>query len=202
MRILLSSLCAFVLFGCVSYPKKNGFEAIESIQRELLNPYFSDTSRDYVYKANIEAFDRAFGGLLILKKLGGDHHRILFTTEMGNTLFDFEFLGDDFQVNRILPEMDKKILRKILKRDFKALITEHPPESQTFDDGMDVVVETEILSKKHYFYLADGQLQKIVRTGNGKEKTIFLFTELNPGTAGKIQISHQTFPLKITLNQI
>lgn len=202
MRIFLSSLFALVFVGCASYPKKNGFESVKPVQEETFNPYFSDVSKDYVYKAKIEAFNKTFGGLFIVKKLGPAHHRIVFTTEMGNTIFDFTFQGDDFKVNRILKEMDRKILINILKRDFKTLITEHIPVSQTFTDKGDIVYAAKILSKKHYFYHTEGLLNKIIRVGNGKEKVNFIFSGIEEDLAGKIEILHNTVPLTLTLNRI
>ena len=89
MRYLLSSIVLILFISCASYPKKNGFKASEGQNFE--NPYFSDASKDYIYKANIEAFGNFFGGIFIVKKLGEDHHRIAFTTEMGNKIFDFTF---------------------------------------------------------------------------------------------------------------
>ncbi|MGB6151470.1 MAG: hypothetical protein WBG48_05710 [Pricia sp.] len=202
MRILLSSLFAFMLIGCASYPKKNGYQSVETIQKESLNPYFSDVSKDYVYKAKIEAFDKTFGGLFIVKKLGPQHHRVVFTTEIGNTLFDFTFQEDDFKVNRILKEMDRKLLINILKRDFKVLLEEHPGVLQTFKNNDDFVYAVKIGSKKHYFYHSDDALQKIARVGGGKEKGIFSFSKIRDDLAGTIQISHKTFPLTITLSLI
>ncbi|MDT7828602.1 hypothetical protein RQM65_07995 [Pricia sp. S334] len=199
MRILISSLIAFACIACASYPKKNGFEAVENIAIKVLNPYFSDRAKDYVYKAKVEAFDKTFGGLLILKKLGINHHRIVFTTEMGNTLFDFSFQNGGFRVNRIVKEMDRKILISILKKDFAALIVEQPPVLQTFIDNDNRVYATDILSKKHYFYRSEGQLDKIVRVKNAKEKVVFLFSETEVHRAGKIEILHSGFPLAITL---
>lgn len=202
MRLLLSSFLAIVLIGCATYPKKNGFESIENAPKKNLNPYFSDVSKDYVYKAKVEAFDKTFGGLFIVKKLGPQHHRVVFTTEIGNTLFDFTFQKDDFKVNRILKEMDRKLLINILKRDFKALFSAHPPVLQTFKNKEDFMYAVKIISKKHYFYRTDDSLQKIARVGSGKEKVIFSFSEIKNDLAGKIRISHKTFPLTITLTQI
>lgn len=202
MRILLSSLLVIIFTGCATYPKKNGFQSVETIQKETLNPYFSDSSKNYVYKAKIEAFDKKFGGLLIVKKLGVELHRVVFTTEFGNTLFDFTFKNDDFKVNRILKEMDRKILVNILKRDFKTLIAEHPLVLQTFKDNGDIVYATKILSKKHYFYHTEGQLKKIARVGSSKEKVVILFSGVEEYKAGEIEILHQTFPLTITLKGI
>ncbi len=202
MRILLPSLFVFVFFGCASYPKKNGFQSIETIPKKILNPYFSDISNDYVYKAKIEAFDKTFGGLFIVKKLGPGHHRLVFTTELGNTIFDFTFQGDDFKVNRILKEMDRQLLINILKRDFKALIEEHPQILQTFERKGDTVYATKILSKKHYFYYSKGHLNTIARVKHGKEKVIILFSKIKNSLSEEVQIFHKTFPLTIKLNGI
>jgi pyruvate carboxylase len=98
--------------------------------------------------------------------------------------------------------MDRKLPINILKRDFKALIAEYPPVLQTFQNEEHIVTETEILSKKHYFYSVDGRLHKIVRTANGKKRVIFLFSETKDDLAGNIQISHKNIPLTITLYRI
>lgn len=202
MRILLSSICAFFLIGCASYPNKNGFRPIGEIAIDNLNPYFSDTSKDYVYKAKIDAFDKSFGGLFIVKKLGNANHRLVFTTEMGNTIFDFTFHGDDFKVNRILKAMDKKILINILKKDFKALIEEHPPILEVFTTQGEIVVETEILSKKHYFYLVDQRLNKIARVKNGKEAVEFHFSGDTRNYAKELRILHKNTKLQIVLTAL
>ncbi len=228
MRILLNSFFVFVFIGCASYPKKNGLRPVQNTKGEILedsmsvpnqlgrqaqsrtgdrsmttlNPYFSDVSKDYIYKAQIDAFDNSFGGLLIIKKLGAQHHRIVFTTEMGNTLADFTIQGDEFKVNSILKEMDRKLLINTLKRDFKTLITEQHPIIQIYTDKQDIIYETKIFSKKHYFYCTKERLHKIVRIGRGKEKVVFIYSEIQKEVAGKIEILHKTFPLIITLHSI
>ena len=199
MRILLSSICAFFLIGCASYPNKNNFIPIGDIAIDNLNPYFSDPSKDYVYKAKIDAFDKSFGGLFIVKKLGNTNHRLVFTTEMGNTIFDFTFQEDNFKVNRILKAMDRNILINILKKDFKALIEEHPPILEVFNTQGEIVVETEILSKKHYFYLVDHRLNKIARVKSGKEDVVFQFSGDTHNYAKEIRISHKNTKLQIVL---
>ncbi len=199
MRILFISLCIFLATGCASYPKKNGFVLPTPAPIELLNPYFSDVSKDYVYKARIKAFDKSFGGIFIVKKLGEDHHRIVFTTEMGNTIFDFEFKNEKFEINRILPEMDKKVLKNILKRDFLALISTKPDIFEMFSKAENTLVAAEILSKKHYYWFTGEQLTKISRTAREKEKVTFLFSRINNNIAEEIRITHQNVKLEITL---
>lgn len=199
MRFLLNSLCFFLLLGCASYPVQNGFEPKSDSPQETLNPYFANAEKDYVYKAKIDAFNKSFGGIFIVKKLGPEHHRIAFTTEIGNTIFDFTFEGDDFKVNRILKELDRKILINILKRDFKALIQEQSPVKNHFSLKNDDILQTDILSKKHYFHYTNNQLNKIVRVDRNKEKVDFSFTNIDGQFAKEIEIAHHNFKLHIAL---
>lgn len=202
MRILLSSLCLFLAAACGSYPKKQGFVPTVEISKERLNPYFSDTSKDYVYKAKIDAFQKSFGGIFVVKKLGHARHRIVFTTEMGNTIFDFEFQGENLKINRILPEMDKKLLINMLKRDFFALIHESPVQTADYSKATKAMVEAKLLSKKHYYLFENDQLKKIVKTGNGKEKVTFQFSGISDNIAGNIQLLHHNIELKIVLTAL
>lgn len=201
MRFLLSSALLF-LVACGSYPKNQNFEETTSENIEINNPYFSDSIQDYVYKADIRIFKNSFSGIFIVKKLGEKYHRIVFTTEMGNKLLDFGFLQESFKINHILPEMDKKVLINILKRDFFALIEEKPYSVKTYSKGDFRMSQADLLSKKHYYLFENEMLNKIVRVGNGKEKVTFLFSEINDNIARDIDIQHQNVKLKIHLKKI
>ena len=202
MRYLLSSLILTLFISCASYPKKEGFSKIDSTPIRISNYYFADHTKDYVYKANIEAFGNTFGGIFIVKKLGVEHHRIAFTTEMGNKIFDFSFQGDDFKVNHILKKLDRKILINILKNDFRVLVKERPSVEKTFQKNSNSIYETKIGNKKYYHFLSKEKLNKVVRVGNGKEKVEFTFSEINDNIAQDIQILYKNFKLKILLKAI
>lgn len=202
MRYLLSSILVVLCFSCASYPKKNGFTVIDSQKDTITNPYFSNTAKDYVYKANIEVFGNSFSGLLIIKKLGIEHHRIAFTTEMGNKIFDFTFLRKDFKVNHILKKMDKKILINVLKNDFKVLVKEMPVVEKVFQKDSQSIYKTRISNKNYYYYLSTKKLDKVVRTSKGNEKVVFKFSEINDNIANEIEILHQNISLKIFLKAL
>ncbi|MCX7551454.1 hypothetical protein [Xanthomarina sp. F2636L] len=201
MRFLLISLCFFVV-SCGSYPEKQNFLTENSTSQEIENLYFSDPSIDYVYKASIDVYDRNFSGLLIIKKLTDKEHRVAFTTEMGNKMFDFSFTEDNFQVNFILDELNKKMLINILKKDFKVLILENPLISNSYSKENNQVFETLIYNKKHYYFTENNQLNQVIKTKNGKEKVQFLFSEINNHLANQIEIKHQNIKLKIKLKSI
>lgn len=190
-----------VLISCASYPKKQGFVISKIRQENVVNPYFSDHAIDYVYKASISVFDTNFGGILIIKKIEKDHHRVVFTTEMGNTLFDFSFQGDNFKVNRIVKKLNKKLLINILKKDFNSLIHENNTIVNTYNCDETTIFETQLKNQKGYFYFNQKQLTKLVRAKN-KEKVIINFFEVEDQIAKKIEIIHKNSDLTIFLKFI
>lgn len=201
MRFLIISIC-LLIFSCVSYPKKQNFQIDHSVSKSIENQYFSDESIDYVYKASIDVFDNSFGGLLIIKKIDEQEHRIAFTTEMGNKLFDFSFFKDEFKVNFILDELNKKMLIHILKKDFKVLIAENLHVSNAFTEDNNRIFETFIYNKKHYYYYNENQLTQVVLSKNEKANVEFLFTEISDNFAKQIKIKHHNFKLEINLKSI
>lgn len=201
MRYLLISSCLVLVVSCASYPKKQGFEKQSVTTANLQNPYFSNPNQDYVYKANIEVYDKTFGGIFIVKKLADQNHRVVFTTEMGNKLFDFSFANNDFKVNYIIDELNKKILINILKKDFKVLISNPLEIVSGYQSNNHEIFEAKIGSKSHYYYYSN-HLDKIVRTKNGKEKVSFQFSENNDTIAKYIEIAHSNIQLKITLKSL
>ncbi|MFD2822398.1 hypothetical protein ACFS5M_01875 [Lacinutrix iliipiscaria] len=200
MKLFLRISVCLLVFGCATYPSKNNFQNVDTLSA-IQNPYFANPNQDYVYKATIEVYDHTFGGLLIIKKLEDQEHRIVFTTEMGNKLFDFSFNKKAFNVNYILDDLNKKILINILKKDFRVLITENltPKKAYTFNNE---VVKKTVLDKKTYYYFESPELSKIIRANNGKEKVRFLFTEINDNIAQRIEINHSNIKLKINLKSI
>lgn len=202
MRYLLSSILLILCLSCASYPKKNGFTETISQQNRITNPYFSNAAKDYVYKANIEAFGNSFSGILIIKKLGDEHHRIAFTTEMGNKIFDFSFKDDDFKVNHILKKVNKKILINVLKNDFRVLVKEKLFIERVFQKDSNFIYKTRFWNKNYYHFLSEEKLKKVVRTNKGKEKVAFTFSEINDNIANEIEILHQNISLKILLKAL
>lgn len=201
MRFLLISLYFFVV-SCGSYPKKHNFKLNDSVSKSIENPYFSDLRKDYVYKASIKVYDKNYGGLLIIKKIEENNHRVVFTTEMGNKLFDFTFTEDAFKVNFILDELNKKMLINILKKDFKVLVFDNPIVSNSYSNKDNRVFETTIYKKKHYYYFNGNQLTQVIRTKNGKENIRFLYSEINKHLADQIEIKHSNIKLEIKLKSI
>lgn len=201
MRFFLSSIF-IILIGCTPYPKKMGYDQSTSTSVQITNPYFSDVDHDYVYKASITLFDNQFGGILIIKKIKKNNHRIVFTTEFGNTIFDFSFEDDGFKVNRILKEMDRKLLLNILEKDFRSLIKEHATSIDAYKKGDKNLVKTKNRSNTHFYLFESDTLTQIARIANQKEKVVIKFSKISNNIVDYIHISHSNIKLEIRLMAI
>ena len=202
MRYLLISLSLILLNSCSSLPTTQNFLEEESA-KIIINNYFANTSTDYVYKAKIVAGTTNFGGLLIIKKIATNHHRVVFTTEFGNKIFDFEFIKEQFKVNFVLDKLDKKIIINALKRDFQLLVNEYNKTVKKFVKQEQIIYKTQLNKKDNYYFLnTNNELSKIIMASKRKEKVSIQFKDVANNIAKNIELKHHNFKMTIQLNYI
>ncbi|RKN06210.1 hypothetical protein D7035_21060, partial [Aquimarina sp. AD1] len=90
MRYLLISILCISVFSCKVATVENFTESEVKSGDQVVNPYFSSETIDYVYKSDISVYGNEFSGILILKKIAPQKHRIVFTSQFGSTFFDIE----------------------------------------------------------------------------------------------------------------
>jgi phosphoribosylformylglycinamidine (FGAM) synthase PurS component len=200
--LLINCFLAIVLISCGSVtknytPKKSDKTAVEV-------PYFSDSKTDYVYKANISVYGHEMSGIFIAKKINDTTHRIVFTTEFGNKLMDFEISENSFKVNSIVSELDRKILINTLKEDFRLLLKKDYLIQEQFENESEDIYKSEDGKRDNYLFFSkkDQKLEKVVRSSKTKDKITITFTLENDIFAKKIVILHQNIKLKIELNHL
>ncbi|WP_173851100.1 hypothetical protein [Flavobacterium sp. 28A] len=199
--LLISFTLLVLLNSCGSNPVRQMNE--KAVDTKVYNaPYFSNTAMDYVYKANIAVYGNELSGIFIVKKLNETTHRVVFTTEFGNKLMDFEISDSDFKVNSIVKELDRKILINTLKKDFRILLKKTYAVDKQFEDDQNIIYESKMGRSYNYLYLSKtgGGLLKIVHASKRKEKIIVYCTSENNIFAEKIVIQHQNIKLRIELN--
>ncbi|MEO8515615.1 MAG: hypothetical protein ABI426_02670 [Flavobacterium sp.] len=203
IRFSLISILSLLLFSCKSYQITDAVKKENTIT-VFKNPYFSNPETDYVYKANIEIYGNKLGGIFIAKKINDSIHRVVFTTEFGNKLLDFELSEHNFKVNYILDDLNRKIIINTLRDDFKLLLKANHTVSEVFENERFVIYKS-IDNKRFNYFFEDkkkNKLIKLVNTSKTKEKVTFEFSSENSIFAENIKISHQNIKLKIELNQI
>ena len=110
IRYLTISFLVSLFFVSCSLKTTEGLRQVHFNETEVENPYFLNPEIDYVYKAKIAIYKKNFGGILIIKKIGPESHRVVFTTEFGSKLFDFQFEGDTFTKHFVVEDLDKKFI--------------------------------------------------------------------------------------------
>lgn len=198
--LLINCFLAIVLVSCGSVTKNYTPKKLDKTSYEV--PYFSDLKTDYVYKTNISIYGNELSGIFITKKINETTHRIVFTTEFGNKLMDFEISETDFKVNFIVSELDRKILINTLKEDFRLLLKKEYVIQEQFENESDNIYKSEDGNRDNYIFLSkkNQKLEKIVHSSKTKEKFTLFFNSENNIFAEKIQIIHQNIKLKIELN--
>ncbi|MBB6679914.1 hypothetical protein H4O20_00460 [Aequorivita sp. 609] len=176
---------------------------VAKLNKVVENLYFSNPEIDYVYKAKIKVYNKNFGGILIVKKTGLENHRVVFTTEFGSKLLDFQFDGDKFTKNFVVEDLDKNFIINILRDDFKLLITEKSDILEAFSSEVHNVFKTQSEERFNYYFFEKetGKLQKIINTTKRKEKVEVDFTSTEKEIADIISIKHNNFKLTIDLEK-
>lgn len=199
---LITSLFLLVLLNSCAVKTVKDFDKTAVTSELFKVPYFSDKAIDYVYKSSISVYGRNFGGIFIAKKIDDTTHRIVFTTEFGNKLFDFEISGNEFKVNFILEELDRKIIVNMLKRDFMLLLKKEFKVEEQFENAAFTVLKSKDENRFNYLFVSKKslRLEKLIHSTKSKEKISIEYLSENNTLADKIIIDHKNIKLRIELN--
>jgi phosphoribosylformylglycinamidine (FGAM) synthase PurS component len=198
--LLINCLLAIVLVSCGSVTKNYTPKKLDKTSYQV--HYFSDSKTDYIYKTNITVYGHEISGIFIAKKINDTTHRVVFTTEFGNKLLDFEISEKTFKVNSIVSELDRKILINTLTEDFRLLLKKEYLIQEQFENESDNIYKSADGNRDNYLFISkkDPKLEKVVNASKTKEKITLFFSSENNIFAEKIQIIHQNIKLKIELN--
>lgn len=198
--LLINCLLAIVLVSCGSVTKNYTPKKLDKTSYQV--PYFSDSKTDYIYKTNITVYGHEISGIFIAKKINDTTHRVVFTTEFGNKLLDFEISEKTFKVNSIVSELDRKILINTLTEDFRLLLKKEYLIQEQFENETDNIYKSADGNRDNYLFISkkDPKLEKVVNASKTKEKITLFFSSENNIFAEKIQIIHQNIKLKIEFN--
>ncbi|MFH6945375.1 hypothetical protein [Flavobacterium sp. FlaQc-50] len=198
--LLINCFLAVAILSCSSVSKEYSPKKLDKTSYQAT--YFSDSKTDYVYKTNITVYGNELSGIFIAKKINDTTHRVVFTTEFGNKLLDFEISETTFKVNAIVSELDRKILINTLKEDFRLLLKKEYQIQEQFENESDNIYKSADGKRFNYLFLSkkDRKLEKVIHASKTKEKITLTFSSENNIFAEKIQIIHQNIKLKIELN--
>ncbi|QXP80107.1 MULTISPECIES: hypothetical protein [Winogradskyella] len=204
-RFLIINLFILFLFSSCAISTVKGLSEYDAEVTEFSNPYFANADIDYVYKTKIKAYNNDFGGILIIKKIKENNHRIVFATNFGNKIFDFELINNEMKTHFIMKELDRKIIINTLKRDFQTLTQEHNKINKAFSDDEGHLIFQSKTEKRFNHYFVNQQTKKltqIINTNHSKEKVILSFSNIKNSIAENINIQHLTAPIEINISYL
>jgi len=201
-NLLLSSFLAFVFGACSLGHYKKLLPATETVP---LKPIFGDYFSSFLFKTNITVYGKDFSGLLVTKQLKPNDYRVIFTTELGMKLFDFEFTDSAFTVQYCVPQFNRPALLKTIQQDIEVLLMNKLktlPAQPLRDEKNTYLVYKQSDGKFCNYYFKDSnknQLVKIEHAKGQRKKTTFVLDNYSDDIPGKIQIQHHDIKLKIEL---
>lgn len=202
LRNLAYSLIFILFASCKTYTLTD-VKPIPSSEKTVENLYFS-SKEDYVYKCQMDIYKNHVSGILIIKKISETTHRVVLTSDFGNKLIDFEISEDDFKLNYVLPDLDKKIVINFLRNDFQQLLKQKYPVTESFENENSKIYLSKMNKKEYYLFFSkeNNLLKQIVYTKNNKEKIDFTFDAKKNTFADSLNLQHKDFKINIKLFQI
>ncbi len=126
-NLILISFLFFVLSGCHISLFHSYHRVKDNTPVLNLDSYFSNPDSNYLYQADIQFMKNYYSGIVAIKPRGDSAHRVVFITEMGIKVFDYEIRNpfqnkDYYKVNYMMEPLSKKIIQKTLAKDFSLLL--------------------------------------------------------------------------------
>jgi hypothetical protein len=202
-NLLLSSFLAIFLSACsFGHYKRLSPAATDTLS---LKPIFGDHFNSFLFKTNIHIYGKDFSGLLVTKQLKPADYRVIFTTELGMKLFDFEFTDSAFTVQYCVPQFNRPALLKTIQQDIEIILMtklkNHP--LQAFTDKQDMyLVFKQPEGKFSNYYFTDKKNKQVVKIEHAKgqlKKTTFALNNYSDDIPGLIHIQHHDLKLTIEL---
>ncbi len=205
-RVILYFLFVSCLLSCAA-SLGDLRELPSSIQPEV-KALFPDDKKEVLYDMSIKFLNNYNSGILVISRDTSNHreYRTVFMAKAGVKLFDFEFTDREMKINYILPQLDKKMVKKILDQDLRMLLDpiEGTPykfrqEKKNFD-----LISTVKKADIYYHYFIDKK-GNVSRVDRGKKNNSSVVMELSYGKDNwpdQVQINHKKIPFFIKLNEI
>ena len=202
LQSFLYSLIFLLFISCKTY-QLTDVKSVLNSDKTVENLYFS-SNEDYVYKCQMDIYNNHVSGILIIKKINEKTHRVVLTSDFGNKLIDFEVSENDFKLNYVLSDLDKKIVINFLKNDFQELLRQKYPVNESFENENSKIYLSKIDKKSYYLFFnkENNLLKQIIYTKNNKEKIDFSFDAKKHIFADSLNLQHKDFKINIKLFQI
>jgi hypothetical protein len=159
------------------------------------------------FDASVDVEGHHLGGLILIKHMPDQSNRVVFTSETGATIFDFEFQPNGkFSVRHIMSKLDRKAIVNVLRNDFALLLGAPFSDNKfkTLEGKNGEIYFQSSIEGKRAFIVSDKSCHLLRLEQGSKRKRMFsILTEgRDVSRPDNITISHYTFDMIIELKRI
>jgi len=204
LSVILFSACHFSV--CHSYKKVKSDET-----KRNFDTYFSDSDSSYLYQSEIRFMKNYYSGMMVIKHQSDSVSRVVFLTEMGIKVFDFEIRNplnykDFYKVFYIMEPLSKKIIQKTLANDLGLLLQNAGEKDKKYyisKNNEDIVKIKNHCKHYLYFFEKDKENFKVMDVHSLclKKAEVFFYSHLGL-PPDSISVHHSGMKLDYTFRRL
>ena len=172
MKNLLLSSCIALLITSCTIGHYNRLKKITGNTSTYPKSIFGENFNSFLFKTNITVYGKNFSGLLITKQLLPQDYRVIFTTELGMKLFDFEFKDTIFALHYCVPQFNNPKLLKTIRKDIELLLMNDLKNKivDSYNDPKELYTIYKIKNENRYnYYFIEKGSQHLVKIEHSKK---------------------------------
>ncbi len=205
--LCLSSLFIILFVSC---SPTHGYKLsrVETVTNDLVKTIINK-DKALLFKAKINLFNKYYSGLIVLKQTDSITSHLVFITELGMKMFDFEIRNNQFKLIYVFEPLDKPKILNLLESDMQLILLQNllNKEATVFETKNQTkrIYQTINNKLKNYYFIntSTKTVEKTIVKGKifSKEKVNYFYNDsLN---AKQIILKHKgIIRLKIELNNI
>jgi hypothetical protein len=206
-NLFLSSLLVILFTSCAPTFKYH-FKGVEVVNNKTVKPVVQPNEA-LLYKAQIKLYNKYFSGLILLKQTTQDTAHLVFVTELGMQMFDFEIANNQLNLKYVFEPLNKPKILSLLAHDMKLILLQYlyEQESKVYENGDNsgLIYATKQDKKTHFYYVNSSTKTVVKSIIKGplfiKQKVNYTYDKEQK--LSKIELKHKGFiRLKIILNKI
>ncbi|WP_282629753.1 hypothetical protein [Empedobacter sedimenti] len=194
-------LSLFILTSCGTTYKIANIQDKQKDEKVVVNPYFNQINKEYGYRFKITFLKKEMKGNFVVKKIGENSHRVVLTSDFGNTLFDLSVTDSDFTLNYAMPDLNKKVIVKTLAEDLQTIFKDDFSIDERIKTPNLIILKSDEVSLVFDENQSD-YFTELIDLKKNKIKTINKFTSNKSDFPDHILIKHNHFNLSIELSKV
>ena len=180
-----------------------------SAVNELI-PWFQGDHNPILYKTTIDIYQHHFSGLMVIKPVSEESHRVVFITETGIKIFDMEFFSQgDAVLHYCLEVMNRRSVIRTLKNDIGLMIRNVPEPDKKVTVFADRESKKKIIRQKTglgacYFFIREDShnVDAIIQTTGTGKKVNLCFYSAAENLIDSVKVSHYKIKLELHLSAL